>query len=151
MSDTRCGPYVGGKVFFYHSALTDRYSISDGNSTWWPFRKTSFWYDTEAQAQARYRFYLLRWVFESPFTGEETEVYTLVPSPAGRWGRGPEPSLPFPSLLGAPGSRVSPLGRELWRDSGVASLVTCHSGGGAGCHWSGRMVVGGGSGWRERT
>lgn len=88
-------------------------------------------------------------MFESPFTGEETEVYTLVLPQlvGGDWDQ----SLPFPSLLGAPGSRLSPPGRELWRDSGVASLVICHSVGGgpvatglAGWRWG--VGVAGGSG-----
>lgn len=39
-------------------------------------------------------------MFESPFTEEETEVYTLGPSPAGRWALGPEP--PPPSCSSPP-------------------------------------------------
>lgn len=67
-------------------------------------------------------------MFESPFTEEETEVYTLGPSPAGRWDWGQSlPHSPVSSLLGVPGLWLSPPGKELWKDSLVKSLGTCHS------------------------
>lgn len=100
-----------------------------------------FWRD--AEVEVRYLFHLLRSVFESPLTGEETEVHAPVPSPASRRGLNQSlcPAFLFPPPSGVTGPCMVGSPRE-----GAVERLTCKiSGdlsvcGGAGCCWSGWKV-----------